>query len=441
MKNRVLIHVDSLRRDAATCITLGHILRARGIETVISGQQTTAHYLKYWRPHLMFHTAASKIANYHRLGIFSPDNRPLIHYLPQEGRPTRPESVNISYEPLRATGFRLVDRIYVWNKVHYDWLMKHAPLSPEQVRIVGGYRLDVAKYGTPPDLERRPPVIGFIGKFTSLSPHDGDYGLHLTVKDRSRVKRKLSKISAQVRACAIYSYLMHALIEQTDFTISLRPHHNEYPHGHFYTWAKKQFGDRVQIDDHLSFYEWAASKMALITTSSSTFAEVTVSRTPLICIDHIEDHEISLDHHMSTREIRDTFQGQWLPKSFDEIFDLLQKIGDNFEPAPIEAPMEALMKEQYMWPYEGSSLRAIADGICDSLETMDNGLRQKRSRLPKWSGDVAYAIGMAHHWIQTGRLRPRFHYVYNDHIYGRDGFYKKIAARIERDKSFVPPVQ
>jgi len=439
MKNRVLIHVDSLRRDAATCITLANILRGRGIDAVVSGQETTAHYLKYWRPHLMLHSSASKIANYLRLGIFSLDDRPLIHYVPQEGRPTRPEAVNICYEAFRETDFRLVDRIFVWNKVHYDWLMKNSALSPDQVGIVGGYRLDIAKYGSLPDLEKRPPVIGFIGRFTSLSPHDGEYGLHLTVKDQWRVKRKLGKITYQIRACVIYSYLINALMEQTDFKISLRPHHNEYPYGHFYMWAKKQFGDRVEIDNHLSFYEWAANKMALITTTSSTFADVTVARTPLICIDHIKDHEISLAHDNSAREIQDSFQGQWLPKSFDEVFELLQNLKTNFEPSKIDTKFEAPIKEQYMWPYEGSSLRTIADGIGESLKTMDDTQRRKRSRLPKLSGDVAYAIGMANHWVRNGQLRPRFNYVYNDNFFGRDKFYKKLAGRIEQDKPIVLP--
>ena len=140
MRKRVLIHVDSLRRDAATCITLAELLRARGHNTVVSGQETTASYLKYWRPHLMLHSSASKIRGYAQLGLITPDRRPLIHYLPQEGRPTGPESVRVCYEPLRAADFGLVDQIYVWNKVHYDWLMQHSPLPPERIRIVGGYR-------------------------------------------------------------------------------------------------------------------------------------------------------------------------------------------------------------------------------------------------------------------------------------------------------------
>lgn len=435
MKNRVLIHVDSLRRDAATCITLAELLRARGHDTVVSGQQSTVHYLRYWRPHLMLHTAASKIVNYNRLGLFAPDSRPLIHYLPQEGRPTNPESVSLCYEPLRAEGYHLVDQVYVWNKAHYDWLMKNSPLPRERVRIVGGFRLDLAKYGTPPDLTRRPPVIGFVCRFSALNPHDGDYGLHLVALTREHLRLKLPKISAQVQACLIFSYLISALIEQTDFTVSLRPHPNEYPHAHFYTWMKKQFGDRIEIDNHLSFYEWAVSKLALITTASATFAETYVARTPLICIDRIIDHEISLAHDPSELEISESFQDQHLPQSFEEIFDLLDRLKNSFEPAPIDIPAGDLIREQFMWPYEGSSLRAVADGIEQALSNMDDRLRRTRPMLPKAVGEIMYAVGMAKSF-RAGNFWPRLHYVYNDFLHGRDVFFKQVAARIAEDKAY-----
>lgn len=435
MKFRVLIHVDSLRRDAATCITLAELLRMRGHDTVVSGQQTTGLYLKYWRPHLMLHTAATKIVNYAKLGLLIGPTRPLVHFVPQEGRPTSPDTIDVCYRPFEAVDYELVDQVYVWNKVHYDWLMQHSPLPRERVRIVGGFRLDLAKYGTQPNLRDRPAVIGFVGRFTALNPHDGDYGLHLTAGTMAKLRHKLPKISEQVRACMIYSYLITALIEQTDFTVSLRPHHNEYPHAHFYIWAKKRFGDRIEIDNHLSFYEWSAGKLALITTTSSTFAETYVARTPQICIDRIIDFEVSWRYSPSTEEICKSYQDQHLPKTFEEIFDLLRQLNDNFEPAPLETPAGDLIKQQYMWPYEGSSLRAVADGIEQALDTMDDQLRRTRPMLPKVVGDVVYAVGMAK-WIRAGNLRPRLNYVYNDLLHGRNAFFKQVAARINEDKAY-----
>ena len=431
MRQRVLIHVDSLRRDGAACITLAHILRERKLNVTVSGQETTAHYIKYWRPHLLLHTAASKIAAYHKLGIISLKNRPLIHYLPQEGRPTKPESIHLCYQPLTTTNFALVDHVYVWNKVHYDWLQSHSPLPENRVQIVGGYRLDMAKYGSSPNLKERPSVVGFIGRFTALSPHDGDYGLHLTAKTAPALRHKLPKITAQVRACMIYSYLINTLMEKTDFVVSLRPHHNEYPHSHFYSWAKERFGKRVQIDTHLSFYEWASNKLALISTASSTFAEVTLAQTPLICIDQILDHEISWSHDAGSKQVMDSFQDQRLPSSFDEILEFLDKTSRNFVPSEIEPSIGSLLQEQYMWPYEGSSLLAIADNICRSLAHS----YPQQPLLPKVSGDLAYLFGVLQAY-RSGTFRQRLNYVYNDRVHGRSPFFKNLATRISREKPY-----
>ncbi len=435
MKPRVLIHVDSLRRDGASCITLAHILRQRECNVTVSGQQTTAHYLKFWRPHIMLHTAASKISAYHKLGLLSPASRPIIHYLPQEGRPTKPASIRLSYQPLAATNFKLVDKVYVWNKPHRDWLKINSPLRESQVQIVGGYRLDLAKYGSPPNFEKRPPLIGFIGRFTALSPHDGDYGLHLTAKTSSALTHKLPKITAQVRACMIYSYLIHKIIEETNLNVSLRPHHNEYPHAHFYVWAKKRFGARIHVDQDLSFYEWAAKQRAVITSASSTFAELAIARTPLICVDNIDGHEISLEHDGGSKQLLDSFHGQKMPTTFNQVLELLRQADKQFECEPMDSPTESLINEQYTWPYNGSSLLAIANDITGTLQRLARHPFSRIPVLPKISGDLAYAIGMWQSY-RSGTIRQRINYVYNDWLHGGNSFYKSLASRILQDEPY-----
>ena len=181
--------VAPLRSEQVVAIFREVISAARAAEKQMS--------VSYWGPAGTYsHLAA--IETFGRSTAFEPVDT-IEDVVRKEGRPTSPDAIDACYRPLAATNFELVDQIYVWNKGHYDWLLQNTPMRPKRVRIVGGFRVDLAKYGSHPDLQRRPAVVGVIGRFTAINPHDGDYGRHMFALSKYELERKVRKYSIEIQ--------------------------------------------------------------------------------------------------------------------------------------------------------------------------------------------------------------------------------------------------
>ncbi len=434
MTKRVLVHVDSLRRDGATAAVLAELLKRRGYRAIASGQLTTPFYLKHWRPDLLFHTSTLKIDHYLKHGVIKPDDRPRIFLLPQEGRVTDPEVLAMVYGGRPGVLRDCIDRMYLWNRPNRDWLVANTPIDPDNLRLVGAYRLDLVKYGRAPDLTARPPVVGLIGRFPPMnSPEHRSMGYYMVAKLAPPERRSghLEMIKRAAGALSWYGDIIRGLIARTDYKISVRPHHNESPQGDAYRWLKAEYGNRIEIDGSLSFYDWAVDKSVLITTTSSTVAEVYLARTPVVCIDRMA----GLVDEMPAWW-RDLYEGYGLdacPASFDDLIAAVGHVVENFEPARQNAFLDDMLARDSLWPAQGSCLSAIAGDIDENL-----GGAGGPGRRPRIPGASVFGHGWYLAKVLNARLRERtrahLHYHYDGWVHGCPAYLRAVIDRIEKDR-------
>ena len=124
-----------------------------------------------------------------------------------------------------------------------------------------------------------------------------------------------------------------------------------------------------------------------------------------------------------------------MPSTINQVLELLRQADKQFECEPMDSPTESLINEQYTWPYNGSSLLAIANDITGTLQRLARHPFSRIPVLPKISGDLAYAIGMWQSY-RSGTIRQRINYVYNDWLHGGNSFYKSLASRILQDEPY-----
>ena len=439
MSMRVLVHADSLRRDAAAAIVLCELLRRRGLRAITSGQLTTPFYLKHWRPDLLFHTSPYKIADYIRRGVIRLDARPKIHLLPQEGRVTGPEAMSMVYGSNMDVLGRAIDRYYLWNQANSDWLSSERAIPQDRLRVLGAYRLDLVKYGRAPDLKHRPPVIGFVGRFTSMNAHDhrspGFYAIAKPTEPEGRAA-DAEMVRRQRLGLAFYGDIIKALVTGTDCRISVRPHHNESPRGDAYRWLKDRYGDRIEIDSSLSFYDWAVDKAVLVSVTSSTVAEAYLARTPILCIDRLAG--LADQMPAQWQSLYESYGIDACPESMDELVSTIGRIIENFEPARRSAYMDDMLARDSMWPVEGSYLATIAEDIAASLDGTGKAATARGIPGAAVFGHGWYLAKVLDETVRK-RRRARLHYDYDGWIHGRPAYLRAVADRIVADRPWHIP--
>ena len=81
--------------------------------------------------------------------------------------------------------------------------------------------------------------------------------------------------------------LIHRIIDETEYNISIRPHPLEAPEGYDFMLTKKPFKGRVEIDDSLDLAHWTAQQKVIVAPSSTSFFESYLLDIPVINIDYL----------------------------------------------------------------------------------------------------------------------------------------------------------
>ena len=84
----------------------------------------------------------------------------------------------------------------------------------------------------------------------------------------------------------IYYNLIEKIIDETDFTISIKPHPNEF----IQSWdiLKNKFGNRIEIcNPEIDFLEWMFTVDKIVTTPSTSMVEPLLNQIPIISIHKI----------------------------------------------------------------------------------------------------------------------------------------------------------
>jgi surface carbohydrate biosynthesis protein len=421
---RILIHADSLARDPAPLLVLAGILEKKGHKVLVASRPTIHFYIKFWRPDLLVHTLPNWVGSLYSKGFLTQDG-PRVVVIPQEGSERADETIRALYDGFLLPGIEnVIDHIFVWNRLHYDWLGANSRFSESQLSIAGNVRLDLAKFGG--STRKRKGVVGFVGRFPAFNKYDMSDPVRGFWADRGGISEAASRatqlgVTTQLISMLTYADMIHNILKNEDIRVSLRPHHEEAMDNAGFRMLRERYGDRIEFDRSFSIYEWALSVDVIVSTSSASFAEAYLAGTPVICIDRMTGCEANLnvDEAASTGAL----EGEMLPSNRSEFYDLLSRCLSGEIKVNKNIKFEAVMHDEYSWPYEGSALERVASTI-DQLTTKGSG---RRPLLPIVAGDAFY---VAQGVRSPGGMKSSLGKHYNRFFHGIPEFVKKVVSAI-----------
>jgi surface carbohydrate biosynthesis protein len=424
---RILIHADSLARDPAPLLVLAGILEKKGHKVLVASRPTIHFYIRFWRPDLLVHTLPNWVGALYTKGFLSREG-PRVVVIPQEGSERADETIRALYDGFLLPGIeKVIDHIFIWNRLHYDWLKDNSRFSETQLSIVGNVRLDLAKYGG--STRKRSGVVGFVGRFPTFNKYDLSDPVRGFWADRGGISEDASKrmqfsIATQLISMLTYADTMHNILKNEDLRVSLRPHHEEAMDNAGFRMLRERYGNRIEFDRSLSIYEWALRVDVIVSTSSASFAEAYLAGTPVICIDRMTGCEanLNIDEAASTGAL----EGEMLPTNRREFYDLLNRCLSGEVKVNKNIKFEAVMQDEYSWPYAGSALERAASAI-DQLTPQGSG---RRPRLPVLAGDAFYVLqGLR----SPGGMKSSLGKHYNRLFHGIPEFVRGVLSAISAD--------
>ncbi len=400
---KILIHVDSLIRDFAHLGVLAELLTRMGHNVQLSSRMTTIPLIRLWRPDHIIHSLGDQIGGLFDAGLMGRKGVE-VSFIPQEG--SERHELNRQFIYNRVLEPDCLDRIahiFCWNDAHRQWLLSRDAGLGDRLSVVGNPRLDIAKFWSGGGKPRQRIRIGFVGRFPFINKYNRpDFLELLTMGDRplcskddcdwDELEASTEAILSQVATYSRYCQLIHYFMANTDYEVSLRPHHEEAARGPAFNALKAAYGDRVEIDHGFSIYEWASGLDAILTTASLTFAEAYIAGVPVISIDKLT--RVSDYLGFEAREILNSYDRRFVPDTYDELMQTLEDcLADGFVPPKVPG-METYMKEDFSHPYTGSSLLKIARTIDKRVRAA--GSVGGPSLVPAWLVQQSY-------WVQLFR--------------------------------------
>ena len=118
---------------------------------------------------------------------------------------------------------------------------------------------------------------------------------------------------------------INLILKNSEYNVSIRPHPHESLDT-YYKYVLPSFGkfkNRIKIDENLFIPEWIANQKYIISTTTTTFVESYIMKTPMINLDFITGiHKWNKDYADLAAKWIDA---SYLPKSFNEFIRLVKK--------------------------------------------------------------------------------------------------------------------
>lgn len=359
MKYRILIRAFTLRRDLAVSYLLAKLLEEKyGCEVVLACVRNYDFFLKHWKPHAVIINTIGKTEDAKKYST----NLKLIHW-PAEGGQIKNSDITLLIENQNQGP---VDLYLFWGEITKKLFTENFREDSGKARVCGSPRLDLLLYG--PEAEKQ-ESIGIIGRFNSLNHYDKRPAIFSLANYHN-----LSFIQAMCAQFVAVYRAIEQLVEKTDCKISIRPHPLEAPEGYYF--IKKRFGDRVEIDDSLSFANWLRHQKMLISPASTTFVEAYLLGIPVINIDGLT--ETATDVVKKRNEVTAlAYDLAFNPETYEELVEMVKSPPSPKRQVP---SLDKYLKEYSDFPYEGS---AVVAGAKEIFECLSSSKFKKEIFIPK----------------------------------------------------------
>jgi hypothetical protein len=174
---------------------------------------------------------------------------------------------------------------------------------------------------------------------------------------------------------------------------------------------------------------------AIVTTTSTTIAEIYLAGTPVINIDELT----GAARFMSQGPLADASEpillkccsGHSLPGSYGELFGALEHFLAHEYAHERNLQIEQFLAKGYSWPFTRSAIGIIAEKIDDILRTESGKSVSAGPMSPKFGGDLYYF-----YWLMTkapGSARGTAEIYYNRLLHARPDYVRPTADAIEQE--------
>lgn len=373
-KYRVVIRTTAARRDAAPAVLLAKLLERMGCRVMVTSTRDFAKSLIHWKPHVAVINSpnrgpeTAKLAPQSRIVFFDAEG-----FLPSGF--TLTELWERNPENLAA-----LDLVLVWGRKVLEQCAERVPKDElSKFHVVGNPKLDFVRY-LPEKLKKTKgnKSLGVIGRFSTINQYEG-VPIVRTLPNPGNIDRIIN----ECRSFNGLYYAIEAILEKTDYKISIRPHPNEQIES-YTQYVIPRFGKehehRFEIDSSIDFVQWAVRQDALISPTSTSFLEAYLLRIPVINVDKIAGTN---EFYQAYATVSAEWQGGGIcPASLEELTAVLNR----GVPAPgRNHAIEKQLAEYCDWQSGGSASLRAAQQIIALLET---ATFPRRLHRPYWLVDL-----------------------------------------------------
>lgn len=315
VKSKVLLRTMGARRDAGYCLVLKMMLENYGYKVFISCTRNFDFALKFWCPDIVI---LSNFSGAEKVKKISPNC--FMIYLEGEGFNIY-DSYMADYCYKNRRILKLYDLILLWGDVHVNSFKKYKKkMNIDNVFAIGNPKIDLIRYLPLKKIKKTNKTIGFITRFNTINHHEG-----IPVIRNLQMEYQLNYGIGSLKSYNVMHKAINLILENSDYNISIRPHPHESVDT-YYRYVLPSFGkykNRIKIDENLFISEWITNQEFIISTTTTTFLESYIMKTPMINLDFIAGiHKWSKDY----AEVTATWIGaSYLPKSFNEFIKFLKK--------------------------------------------------------------------------------------------------------------------
>ena len=315
IKPKVLLRSMGVRRDAGYCLVLKAMLEHYGYKVFISCTRNFDFALKFWKPDIVI---LSNFFGAEKVKILSPHS--FMIYLEGEGFNLY-DSYMADYCFENRNILKLYDLILLWGNVHVDSFKKYKnKINTDKIFAIGNPKIDLIRYLPLNKIKKKKKTIGFLTRFSTINHHEG-----VPVLRNLQVEWNLGYAVGGLKSYNTMHKAINLILENSNYNISIRPHPHESVDT-YYKYVLPSFGkykNRIKIDGNLFIPEWIANQKYIISTTTTTFLESYIMKTPMINLDFITGiYKWSRDR---AEIVAKWVDASYLPKSFNELIKLVKK--------------------------------------------------------------------------------------------------------------------
>ena len=315
--NIIFLYADSLRRDFSTCYVIEKKLKEKGFKTFICSRRNFNFFLRFFTPRKIFLIGQVDMIN-DKIASEAVKGNSEIHFMPAEGF-ARDHEYQVMYPKKRDYNF--LTTILFWGQNSMNWFNNNRKMDdPLKLKKLGYARSQIGKsYAT--TVNKVNKKIGFIGRFPGTNDIYKRFPIDFFLTEPSDIERDKfeGRITSESKALNFYMKLFYSIINNTDYTISFRPHPNEDEDS--YIILKNIFGNRFEINKDFDVSDFMSKCSVIVGQASSSYIDAYIAKVPVICVDQITgsiESTISYDPGLE-----DMYLSSYNPKSYDELFSLI----------------------------------------------------------------------------------------------------------------------